>query len=440
VSGPRGLPLLGSLPAFSRDRLGFVRATAWMYGDVARFRLGPHRVWLLSHPDAVHEVLVTAHRSFRKSPILQQARVVLGDGLLTSEGAHHRRQRRLIQPAFSAARVAGHVPSMAAAAADEVATWACGDPLDVHAAMHRLTLAIASETLFGVGTLQRAAEVRDAVEDLLAAYPTLFWPLPRRLRQRLPVPPVRRLRRGIARLEELVAELVAERRTAQVDGRDLGDDLLSRLLAARDDDGTGMSERQLRDEVLTLLLAGHETTAAALSWTLHLLALHPAAQEEAHEELDQVLHGRPVSPADLAALPVTRGVFAESLRLYPPSWGIARQAVSEVEAGGASIRAGELVLLSPWVVHRDPRWWTDPDRFAPQRWDRPGADRAAWFPFGAGPRICVGERFAWAEAAAVLGAVLTRWRLHAVPGRPPRPSARITLRPADGVWLVPERR
>jgi cytochrome P450 len=438
--GPRGAPLLGSLLAFSRDRLGFITAVAREHGDVARFRLGPHTVWLLSHPRHVHEALVIRHRSFRKSPVLQQARMVLGNGLLTSEGEEHRRQRRLVQPAFSASNVAGHEPAMTQAAVAEAQRWVPGTALDVHVAMHRATLAIAGSTLFGADTAQRAEEVREAVDDLLAAYPTLFWPLPAAVRRRLPLPPLRRLRRGIARLDDIVAELVAERRAAG--SAHTRTDLLSRLLAARDDDGSTMADRQLRDEVVTLLLAGHETTAAALAWTLHLLATHPDAQDAVRTELTQSPPDADADP-DIERLPLTRAAFAEALRLYPPSWGIARQAQEDVALTDAAVGRGELVLLSPWVVHRDARWWPHPERFDPGRWHDPATGRGAgaqeaWFPFGAGPRICVGERFAWVEAVAVLAAVIRRWRLRPVPGRPPLPAARITLRPADGVWLVPD--
>jgi len=428
--GPRGGLPLRSLLAFRRDPLSFLARVQRAHGDVAAFRFGPRRLYLLSHPDLVRDVFVTHHRNFIKSLALQRARVLLGTGLLTSEGDFHLRQRRMAQPAFHRDRVAALAATMAAYAGRAGDGWSAGREMDVVREMNRLTLAIAGDTLFGADVEGEAEEVARALDAALGMFDRLTNPFGILL-DRLPLPGTIRLRKARAALDATIYGIIERRRASPVDRGDL----LSLLLAARDDegDGGGMTDEQLRDEALTLFLAGHETTANALAWSWHLLAANPDAEARLHAEVDAVVGDRLPTADDYPRLPYTRAVFAESMRLYPPAWTVGREPLEDFAAGGYRIPAGTVVMMSPWVVHRDPRWWSDPDRFDPGRWT-PEAEAAlprfAYFPFGGGPRKCIGEGFAWMEGVIVLATVARRWRLRPAPGAVVTTAPSITLRPA----------
>ncbi|TDD71981.1 cytochrome P450 [Jiangella aurantiaca] len=428
----RPLPVVGDLLAFQSDRLRFVTSMHRDQGDVARFRLGPFPVWQLAHPDLVRQVLVTDAAGFRKGMVLQRARVVLGDGLLTAEGDVHRHHRDLVQPAFHSRRIAGYASVMIDRASGVSSSWPAREPLDVHAATVRMTLETAGTTL--LGTSVDVGAVEGALADLLSAYKLAFLPFSERL-QGLPVGPMRRLQRGRRQLHGLVDSVVVERATSGHDGGDL----LSALVLGIE----RLSDEELRDEATTLLLAGHETTANTLAFALHLLAVHPSVQASVQDEVDAV--GVP-GPSDVDRLPLCRAVVSEALRLYPPSWMMGRQALVEHPVGDHLIEPGDLVVLPQWVVHHDPRWWPQPFSFDPSRWldggGAAGRDRPRWafFPFGAGLRRCIGESFAWTEAVLGLATVVRRWRLRPVPGRPLRLDPLITLRPRGGLWLIPEPR
>lgn len=425
--------MVGDLLAFRADRLGFLTRLARKQGDTARFRLGPYRVWLLAHPDQVHEVLVTHADRFRKGPVLQRARLVLGDGLLTAEGEMHRRHRSMVQPAFHSGRIAGYAETMIGQAGLTAGRWQPGTPVDVHAETVRLTLASAGSALLGADVDSEVAVVEQAIADLLAAYKLAFVPFGWHL-QRLPFGPGRRLARGRNALHGLVDRVIVQRRAA---GTDDGD-LLAALVRADE-----LSDGEIRDHAVTLLLAGHETTANALAFAFHLLARDPDAERKLHAEVGGVLGDAAPRPDDSGRLPFCRAVISEALRLYPPSWAMGRQALAEHPVSTGVVAPGDLVVLPQWVVHRDPRWWPDPERFRPDRWlgrgprERP---RWAYFPFGAGLRRCIGEGFAWTEATLALATIARRWRLRPVPNRPVRLDPLITLRPRDGVWLRPELR
>ena len=425
-------PLIGSALQFRKDRLGFLTACARQHGDMARFRMGPVDVVLLSHPDAVREVLTVRHRAFSKGPVLQRARGVLGDGLLTSEGDSHRRDRLLLQAAFHPRRIERYAAEMVDVVGTTVRSWRPAEPRDIHVDTVRTTLTVAGRTLFGTRLDEDVSLVSDALEDLLSAYGVLMLPFGQHL---LRVPPTRqRLRRGIDALDRLTERLMAESRAAGDNG--VGDDLLSVLLA-------NMTPRQARDHLVTMLLAGHETTANALAFACHLLATHDAQQDRVAAEVLAVCGpGGTPTVRDLERLPTVRAVLAEALRLFPPSWTMGRQVREEVEVTGVRLPAGTVVLLSQWVVHRDPRWWVDPEGFDPSRFSTrdTGRPRFAYFPFGGGSRQCIGEGFAWTEGVLSLATIVASWRLHPVPGRPPRLNPLLTLRPRDGVWLVPEPR
>lgn len=431
----RSLPVVGDLLAFGANRLGFLTERAREQGDVVRLRLGPYNGWLLTHPDHVHEVLVTHADRFRKGPVLQRARIVLGDGLLTSDAETHRRHRRLVQPAFHSRRIAGYAETMIEQAAATSERWKPGVPVDVHAETVRLTLGSAGRTLLGTDVDDRDVRtVERALADLLSAYKLAFLPFGWRL-QTLPFGPARRLHRGRDALHGLVDRVVAQRRTT---GSDAGD-LLSALVHGEGSEQ--LSDAEIRDHAVTLLLAGHETTANALAFAFHLLASAPDVEARVHAEVDDVLgDGDRPRPEHAERLTLCRAVFAEALRLYPPAWLMGREAVADFPVDGAIVRAGELALLSQWVTHRDARWWPEPDRFLPDRWlDASARDRPRWayFPFGAGLRRCIGEGFAWTEGIVALATIARRWRLLRVPERPVRLEPLITLRPKNGVWFRP---
>jgi cytochrome P450 len=427
----RGCPLVGNALQFRRDRLGFLAQAARDHGDAVRFRIGPVQVVLLSHPDAVRDVLTVRQSAFRKGPVLQRAKAVLGEGLLTSEGAEHLRDRRMLQAAFHKGMVGGYADTMLEIADGVVRTWQPDRPLDVHAETVRTTLTVAGRTLFGTDVAADVEAVSDALDDLLSAYGILMLPLGRHL-VRLP-PARRRLRRGIDVLDRLTDRLVTQPRAGK---EPTGDDLLSLLVEQGD-------VRRARDHIVTMLLAGHETTANALAFACHLLATHERIQNEVAGEVLAVCGpaGRP-APEDVDRLLSVRAVLMEALRLFPPSWAMGREALQRTAVGGVEVPAGTVVALSQWVVHRDARWWPDPNSFDPSRFrsDAPFRPRFAYFPFGGGTRQCIGEGFAWTEGVLTLATILARWRLRPVQGHEPRLEPLLTLRSQDGVWVIPSTR
>jgi cytochrome P450 len=426
---------------FRRDPLGFLTRLAREHGDVAQFRVGPVRMFLLNHPDYVRDVLVTHHEKFHKGRALQRSRRLLGQGLLTSEEGHHRRQRRLAQPAFHRQRINSYSEVMTQYAERLSARWRDGQQLDASDEMMRLTLAVVGKTLFGADVESEADEVGEALADVMELFGYLMLPYTELL-EKLPLPHTRRFRRARARLDSVIYRIIAERRRA---GTDTGD-LLSMLLLAVDEegDGTGMTNEQLRDEVMTIFLAGHETTANALTWAWYLLARHPEVEARLHAELDEVLGpDRTPTAEDVPALRYTEMVIGETMRLYPPAWAIGRMAIEDHVVGGYLIPKGATALMSQYVMHRDARFYTDPERFDPERFT-PEAKAArpqyAYFPFGGGPRRCIGEGFAWMEATLLLATLARRWRLRLLPGQRIETRPRITLRPSNGVMVRLERR
>jgi len=391
--------------------------------------------------DLAREILVTHQRSFKKGPGFERARIVLGNGLLTSEGDFHLRQRRMLQPAFHRRVVDTYAGIMLEEARRVGAAWQEGEPRDVAEDMTQLALRVVTRALFGAELDEDGERIGRAVAEVgeffdyltIALLPILL---------RTPLPSVRRFKQGIAELEEATSRVIAERRSAapEEDG-----DLLSILLAARDveGDGTGMTDEQVRDEALTLITAGHETTANGLNWTWYLLALHPEVEERFQAELDDVLGGGPLTADHAARLPYTEAVFLESMRLYPPAWGIERRAVADQAVGGHVIPAGAAVLMPTFVMNRDPHLFPDPLRFDPNRFLPEGsAGRPDWaYPlFGAGTRKCIGVGFAMLEAVLVLAELARRWQLRLDESVPVIPQARVSLRPRDGLWMRPKQR
>ena len=417
--------------AFARDLLGGVGQLDAVGGDlvVAEGRRLPGIV-LARHPDLVREVLVERNADLTKARGLRLARRVLGDGLLTSEPPVHTRQRRLMLPGFHHGRLREYAATMVALAEQEASGWREGEAFDGSEAMSRLALAIAGETLFGADVLSDAGRVTAAVHDAMRAFDGAQFPLADRLTW-LPTRANRLSDQARATLDGVVYGLIRQRRAAPADHADL----LAMLLDARDaDTGQAMTDAEVRDEAMTLLLAGHETTAVALGWTWALLARNSDAEARLHAELD-ALDGPPGFD-DLAALPYTRAVFAESLRLYPPAWAVGRQAAQDTSLGGHPIRRGTTVLFTPLWIHRDRRFWDQPDAFCPERFlEATDRHKFAYVPFSAGRRGCIGEQFAWVEGTLVLAAIARRWRLGLVGGVPAAHGS-VTLRPARPVRLA----
>jgi cytochrome P450 len=452
LRGPRGRFITGSLSEFRADRLAFFTRCAREFGDVVPVRLLGRPVLIFNRPDLVEQVLVTHAKNFVKHFGLRLYKPILGNGLVTSEGDFWRRQRKLSAPAFQASRLPAYAQTMVDCTDRMTQTWrgeiagsaapnTATSVRDVHADMMRLTLEIACKTLFGADACPDPEVVGRAMEDGLegiAARFRLTLPLP----SWLPNPANLRLRRSMKTLYAVVNGLVESRRRAATaatgaGGAD-GNDLLGMLLSARDEDGSAMSAGQLLDEVLTLLLAGHETTALALSYSLYLLAQHPGVQATLREELARVLGGNLPTFADLPRLPYLRNVVTESMRLYPPADFLGREAVADCVIGGIPVRRGTNLFVCQWVLHRDARYFPNPLAFDPARWTdafERSLPRFAYFPFGGGPRYCIGQSFATAEAALILATLCQRFNFEPDPTFTLELHPGITLRPRAGVRL-----
>jgi cytochrome P450 len=433
----KGLPIVGVLPQFRKNPPVFLQSLLRDHGDLVHFRLGPQNIYLVSNPDWIKDILVTNQTNFTKSRFLERAKVLLGEGLLTSEGEFHRRQRRLVQPAFHRDRLVGYASAMVETTAHAREQWTSGAQLDMAREMMRLTLGVVTKTLFSADVTSDADEIGNALTQVMILFDMVLMPFSEWI-EKLPLPSIRRFEKARDFLDKTIYGIIAERRASKEDKGDL----LSMLLLAQDEDGlTGMSDKQIRDEALTLFLAGHETTANALMWAWYLLSQNPSAAEKFYDEIDRVLEGRLPTFDDLPRLKYTEGVFAESMRLYPPAWVIGRRAKTDCGIGQYTVPAKSILMISPWVVHRDARWFPEPEQFHPERWIEPDErPKFSYFPFGGGTRVCIGERFAWMEGVLLLATVAQQWRFKLVPGHPVSTAALITLRAKHGMKMVAERR
>jgi cytochrome P450 len=422
-----------------RNPLTFFTDLARQYGDVVYLKLGGERLFVISDPIWIKDVLVTRQASFMKGRGLERAKRLLGQGLLTSEGALHRQQRRLLQPAFHRDRIATYAATMTGYADRVQCGWKDGQTFDVAREMQRLTLLIVGKTLFDTDVEAEAGEVGDAMNGVLESFWLLMLPFSRAL-EHLPLPRIRRGQRARAKLDAMIYRMIHDRRAS---GEDRGD-LLSMLLTAQDEEQRGgMSDRQVRDEAMTIFLAGHETTANALMWTWYLLSQSPEVEARLHQEIDRVIGDRLPTLSDIPALPYVEQVVTESMRLYPPAWIIGRRALEEYQLGDYTIPTRSIVIMSPFIVHRDPRHFPDPECFRPERWTPEFKAKLApfaYFPFGGGARRCIGESFAWMELALVLSTIARRWRLRLVPGHPIVPHPLVTLRSKYGMKMTATRR
>jgi cytochrome P450 len=429
--GPRGLPILGSARSFSRDPLSFLTGVAQQHGDIASFRLGSIDVFFVRHPDLIREVLITQRTSFTMSPLRAKLNAVVGQGLFTSRGDLHARQRRLIQPVFRKSRIEAYAGQMAELSQRMRGEWRPGAEIDITDEMMKLTMLIAARALFDHDIEHDADTVSRNVGTVLEFFTRLSSPL-LKLSLRLPLPSSLRFKRAVRDLDKVIYRMIERRRGAQGEGKDL----LSLLMQAKDDETQEqMNEQQLRDEILTLLIAGHETTANLLAWTLWLVAQRPEADARLHAEAKALLAGRPgFAAADCDRMSYARMVILEGLRLYPPGWFIGRAALVDLRLGGYAVPKDTVVMMSQYVMHRDARFFDEPERFKPERWEGDFQDklpRGAFFPFSAGDRHCIGEGFAWQEALLILATLIERWKFELVPGQRIRPKPSVTLRP-DG--------
>jgi cytochrome P450 len=428
----------GHFNQFRKDRIGFLKKLA-VVGDISAFRMGNQPAFMVNNPELIRDVLIVNANKFVKGRALQRAKNLLGEGLLTSEKEFHLRQRRLAQPAFHRARIAGYATSMIEYAEKMSDQWKDGETADLSKEMMRLTLWIVGKTLFSADVESDAEDVGEVMTTLVEMFDLLLLPFSEYL-EMLPLPSSRRLKSSRTKLDEIIYGFINDRRkTAEDKG-----DLLSMLLLSEDEDGSKMTDKQVRDECLTIFLAGHETTANALTWTWMLLAQNPDIEAKFHAELDEVLGGRTPTPEDYPKLKYTEQILAESMRLFPPAWVLGRMADEDHELDGFEIKKGSLILMSTYLMQRDPRYWENPNVFDPSRWETQSVKEAGnkfiYFPFGGGIRRCIGEQFAWMEGVLLLATLGKDWKLILSPNQKIEMQPLITLRAKYGMKMKFERR
>jgi cytochrome P450 len=440
--GPRGYPVLGIIPQLRANPVRALLAAADRYGDLVHLKVGPFHGYLLTNPDDIRHVLQDNCRNYHKSPLYQRLVPLVGRGLLTSEDAFWLRQRRLAQPAFHRESLASMLDAMSGEIERTLERWEGflerAEPFDLVFEMMELTERIIVRTMFSTDLGPAAQVVQRTWPVVNQRIGETFWAT--KLETRLPLPANVRFRRALKELDGVVYGLIDDRRRS---GK-VEPELLSMFLSARDEEtGERMTDPQLRDEVMTMLLAGHETTSLALSWTYFLLADKPGVEARMAEESNGVLRGRRMTFEDVERLTYTRNVLQEALRLYPPAWGYSRQAMADDRIGGYVVPAGSLAFIVPYVLHRRPQLWPEPERFDPDRFapERVAArPRLAYLPFGAGPRQCIGNQFAIVEATLILARIARRFRVRLAPGQKIVPQPLITLRPKPGIRVLLESR
>ncbi len=441
IVGPKGLPITGSLFAFRKNPLEFLRQASKEYGDVVHMQFGPRHLYLISNPDYIKEILVTKQGHFHKAKGLQVAKAVVGEGILTSEGKQHLRQRRLMQPSFRQEHIRSYGETMVDYSEDMVNGWHDGEERLITKDMMELTLAIITKTMFGTNITEGVNDIGHAIEvglKYVSRRASSFIDIP----EAIPTRSNREFKEAAQTLDRAIYSIIEERRKSETSGQG---DLLSMLLAARDEeDNTGMTDKQVRDEVMTIFVAGHETTANTLSWTLYLLSQHPEVEQKLWDEIDHVLNGRRVTVNDLPKLKYAENIIWETLRLYPAAWMINREVTDAVEIGGHVFQPGETLMMSQYVMHRTPEYFDQPDHFRPERFEGnllKEIPQFAFFPFGGGPRVCIGNHFAIMEATLILVTIAQKFQLRLIPDHPPvEPEPVVTLRPKNGLHMIVKQR
>lgn len=435
--GPKGHFLVGSLPEIRRDELDYLSRIVREYGDVVYVRVVNHPCYVLSHPRDIEYVLMGNYTNFKKSVFLRESKALFGEGLLTSDGGFWLRQRRMLQPAFHHDRMAGYSRVMVEHTERMLAGWQDGETRDIFQDMVNLTLEIIAQVLFGSTIASETRQIADALRVFFEQFDERFglYAIP----EWVPTPGNLRYRMAIGRLDEILRRVIEYRRSSSQESPSV----LATTLRVQDEDGSRMTERQLRDEMMTLFFTGHETTALALSWTWYLLAQHPEIAQRVAEEVDRVVGDRTPAFEDIPEMHLVDGVVKESLRLYPPAYGVVREALSDCEIGGYPIPAGATLAMFQWVVHRDARYFDRPDDFIPERWTEDftkGLPKCAYFPFGVGPRVCIGNTFALAELPLLVAMIARRYQFTLVPGHPVLLSPSLTLRPRKGIKVTLKKR
>jgi len=435
-SGPAGHPLLGNLVEIRNDPLGFLLQAGENYGDIFFLRLGPRRVYVLNKAEYIQEVLIRQMKNIQKADLNKDLLGrFLGQGILTSDGDFHKKQRKLVQPAFHPHRIDAYADVMVSYTQEMMAGWQSDEIVDIDDRMMRLTMNIVSKTLFDADVSATANDVGEAIkvlqkltsDDFKLGFMMPMW---------VPTARNRKIRKSTQALDKTVLKFIQERR---VSGDDKGD-LLSMLLMAQDEgDGSKMSDQQVRDEAVTLFAAGHETTSNALTWAWYLLSQNPMVEQELHIELDAVLNERLPTMADLAQLPYTEAIIQETLRLYPPAWILmSRTPLETIQIDGYQIDPGEWIWIAPYMTHRKSEYFADPEKFDPSRFlgeRQREIPKYAYFPFGGGPRVCIGNSFALMEARLVLATIAQKFKLELVSGQEIIPEPEITLSSRNGLRM-----
>jgi cytochrome P450 len=438
--GPKTKVPLGHLFSYRRDSIGFLRKIAKEYGDIVHFKIGPIRIVLLNHPDFIKEVLSTQHRSFVKGRPLEMAKELLGEGLLTSEGDFHKRQSRIIQPAFHRNMIESFVPAMMKCVTRLMNRWEDGMKVDMKDEMTKTSVEIAGMTLFNSDIEHETSEISKALDTATSLFGRISLPFSEWL-LKIPLPGNLRFYRAKKRLDSTINRMINERRRNKIDNGDL----ISILLRSQNEkvNGGGMSDQQIRDEAMTLFLTAFDTTSTALTWTWYLLSQNPEVETELHEEIDHVLNGRLPTAEDFAQLKYTRMLFGESMRIYPPSYVIPRQALEDFPIDKYIVPRGSIILMSPYLIHHDSRFYRDPEKFDPHAWDKHSHGQNSkyeYFPFSRGPRSCIGEPFAWMQGILMLASIAQLWRIKLVPDHPVELLPLINLRPKYGMMMTLHRR
>lgn len=437
--GPRGYPLIGILPKLARDPARYCTEAMLEFNDLVRLNAGFSTIYLVTQPAHIHQVLVTDHENYWKGKLFGRASFLFGNGLVLNEGESWRRQRRLMQPAFAHRRIASLIPLMSEVVDQRLAAWegarAAGTPLDMGREMMSLTLRIISKTMFSLSVSDEELDVMARAFNIALEHMTLrmfTYSLP----EWVPLPGQRACEEAVRTLERMTYGIIRERRES---GQEM-DDLLGMLLSARDETGEGMSDLQIRNEVMTTLFGGYEATADALTWTWYLLDQHPEADARMREEVARVTGGRVPGFEELTQLTYTTQVAEESMRLYPPFWFWTRTSHADGEIGGYFVPADSLILLCPYATHRHPAYWEEPEAFRPERFapEAPSRPRDSYFPFGTGQRVCIGRHLAMLEMQLILSMVAQRFRPRLAPGRPLVVRAGTSLRAEKGIWMIPE--
>ena len=436
--GPKSILPISILLNFRRDSIRFLKDIAMKYGDIVHFKIGTIRIVLLNHPDFIKEVLSSQHTNFIKGRPLKMTKELLGNGILTSEGEFHKQQSQIIQPAFHRKMIDSYAIEMTNCITDLMNSWEEGMKVDIKHEMTKMSLAIAGRTLFSINLDREAPEIISALTTASNLFGRVTVPFSELL-IKLPLPSTFRFYKAKAILDDTIYRMIDERR----ESNDHYSDLLSLLLEAQKGNGEGISNKQVRDEALTLFLTAFDTTSNALNWTWYLLSQNPEAEQEMHKEIDSVLRGRIPTAEDIAQLKYTRMVFGESMRVFPPSWVLAREALNDFSIDKYVIPGGALILMSPYLIHHDSRFRKDPEKFDPNAWDEHSRSHNAkyeYFPFGGGPRACIGQSFAWMEGILTLATIGQLWKVKLAPGHRVELLQGINLRPKYGMMMTLHRR